>query len=378
MPDQNSIVSSSILQEQVVATTSGSQTQQTGKKPNTKRAAESKKLVFLSNKVLEEVMKKNETTGTKIAMKILEIYKDKKINMDFKNVQRRVYDALNVLSALNIIKKDRNKIKFKGSPFINGKGIEGLIGPTQSIQSRLLEEKQERELQLLKKKERIALLDKLIEQKQGQMKDESQLLKEKVLQHVAIKKIIPRNFNSDTHHHLQKVPIPFVGFKMEQQHSSQKILLQLSQDKDILSMHSEIPVTAFTENDIFEGMGIRQTKNMEIIDLIQPKHLQFVNKVLDRKPLPVNALNSTGTIKGNETNIASLNATVTDATNSNMDNQVCTMKGYSLSVPNSQSSVQKSYSTKKCDLNSADSSIMANKTPQAKLSQNTNQSVSIN
>lgn len=84
----------------------------------------------MSNKVLEEVMKKNETTGTKIAMKILEIYKDKKINMDFKNVQRRVYDALNVLSALNIIKKDRNKIKFKGSPFINGKGIEGLIGPT--------------------------------------------------------------------------------------------------------------------------------------------------------------------------------------------------------------------------------------------------------
>lgn len=75
-------------------------------------------------------MKKNETTGTKIANKILEIYKDKKINMDFKNVQRRVYDALNVLSALNIIRKDRNRIKFKGSPFINGKGIEGLIGPT--------------------------------------------------------------------------------------------------------------------------------------------------------------------------------------------------------------------------------------------------------
>lgn len=52
----------------------------------TKRAAESKKLVFLSNKVLEEVMQKSETTGTKIAYRILEIYKDKKINMDFKNV----------------------------------------------------------------------------------------------------------------------------------------------------------------------------------------------------------------------------------------------------------------------------------------------------
>ncbi len=30
--------------------------------------------------------------------------------MDFKNVQRRVYDALNVLNAMDIIKKDRNQI----------------------------------------------------------------------------------------------------------------------------------------------------------------------------------------------------------------------------------------------------------------------------
>lgn len=35
-------------------------------------------------------------------------------NLDFKNVQRRVYDALNVLSALDVINKDRNRITFKG------------------------------------------------------------------------------------------------------------------------------------------------------------------------------------------------------------------------------------------------------------------------
>lgn len=34
--------------------------------------------------------------------------------VDFKNVQRRVYDALNVLNALGIISKDRNKIRFIG------------------------------------------------------------------------------------------------------------------------------------------------------------------------------------------------------------------------------------------------------------------------
>ena len=32
--------------------------------------------------------------------------------MDFKNVQRRVYDALNVLNAMDIIRKDRNQIYF--------------------------------------------------------------------------------------------------------------------------------------------------------------------------------------------------------------------------------------------------------------------------
>jgi hypothetical protein len=32
--------------------------------------------------------------------------------VDFKNVQRRVYDALNVLNAMDIIRKDRNLIFF--------------------------------------------------------------------------------------------------------------------------------------------------------------------------------------------------------------------------------------------------------------------------
>jgi len=79
-----------------------------------KRSSENKKLVFLSKKVLEEVSTKKETTGTNIANHILEIYKERNMKLDFKNVQRRVYDALNVLSALDVINKDRNRITFKG------------------------------------------------------------------------------------------------------------------------------------------------------------------------------------------------------------------------------------------------------------------------
>ena len=79
-----------------------------------KRSSESKKLVFLSKKVLEEVIAHKQTTGTKIAYKILGIYQSKKICMDFNNVLKRVYDALNVLHALNIINKDRNRITYRG------------------------------------------------------------------------------------------------------------------------------------------------------------------------------------------------------------------------------------------------------------------------
>mmetsp|Transcript_5997 Transcript_5997/g.5405 ORF Transcript_5997/g.5405 Transcript_5997/m.5405 type:complete len:142 (+) Transcript_5997:421-846(+) len=69
-----------------------------------------KKLVFLSRTVLDKVRSKPMTTGTQIANEILELYKQFSEKVDFKNVQRRVYDALNVLSALNIITKDKSHI----------------------------------------------------------------------------------------------------------------------------------------------------------------------------------------------------------------------------------------------------------------------------
>lgn len=69
-----------------------------------------KKLVFLSRSVLQSVRESPMTTGTQIANEILILYQRFPGNVDFKNVQRRVYDALNVLSAMDIIKKQKNHI----------------------------------------------------------------------------------------------------------------------------------------------------------------------------------------------------------------------------------------------------------------------------
>ena len=70
---------------------------------------------MLSRKVLEEVRKNPNSTGTQIANDIIEYYmKLQGKKLDFKNVQRRVYDALNVFAALGIINKERNNIEYTG------------------------------------------------------------------------------------------------------------------------------------------------------------------------------------------------------------------------------------------------------------------------
>ncbi len=55
---------------------------------------------------------RQQTTGTEIAYEILELYKRFSDKVDFKNVQRRVYDALNVLSAMKVISKNKNTIVY--------------------------------------------------------------------------------------------------------------------------------------------------------------------------------------------------------------------------------------------------------------------------
>lgn len=72
-----------------------------------------KKLVFLSRSVLKCVRENPLTTGTQIANQILELYKKLfSEKADFKNVQRRVYDALNVLDAMDVIRKEKNNILY--------------------------------------------------------------------------------------------------------------------------------------------------------------------------------------------------------------------------------------------------------------------------
>uniref|UniRef100_A0AC35U624 Transcription factor Dp-1 n=1 Tax=Rhabditophanes sp. KR3021 TaxID=114890 RepID=A0AC35U624_9BILA len=91
-------------------------------KKYTKNPDQSKGLRHFSAKVCEKVKEKLKTTYSEVADELVKEYfesldtppETEKQQYDMKNIRRRVYDALNVLMALNMIKKDRKEITWIG------------------------------------------------------------------------------------------------------------------------------------------------------------------------------------------------------------------------------------------------------------------------
>lgn len=137
----------------------------TDKKRNEKPG---KGLRHFSMRVCQKVKEKGTTSYNEVADElVLEESEDAGDSVngscDQKNIRRRVYDALNVLMAMNIISKEKKEIKWLGLP-------------TSSVQ-----ECEEIEIQNQQTRKRI-------EEKQQQ-------LRELVLKHVSFKSLIERNKN---------------------------------------------------------------------------------------------------------------------------------------------------------------------------------------
>ena len=65
--------------------------------------------------VFEFLKKTGVTTGTQVTEHILNDLKIQRKDDQFKNIQRRVYDSINVMSAAGVIKKDNKEIRFLGN-----------------------------------------------------------------------------------------------------------------------------------------------------------------------------------------------------------------------------------------------------------------------
>ena len=60
----------------------------------------------------EFLKKTGVTTGSQVTQHILNVLKSQKKDDQFKNIQRRVYDSINVMSAAGVIKKDNKEIRY--------------------------------------------------------------------------------------------------------------------------------------------------------------------------------------------------------------------------------------------------------------------------
>ena len=101
---------------------SGSQTpvQQPCKAATTPASTDKKGLRSFSGQVCQKVRDKKTTTYNEVADELVKDFAMSELNeelkYDEKNIRRRVYDALNVLMALEIISKDKKSISWKGFP----------------------------------------------------------------------------------------------------------------------------------------------------------------------------------------------------------------------------------------------------------------------
>ncbi|GER25782.1 transcription factor DP [Striga asiatica] len=98
-----------------------------------------------SMKVCEKVESKGRTTYNEVADELVAEFTDPNNNVatpdqqqyDEKNIRRRVYDALNVLMAMDIISKDKKEIQWKGLPRTSLSDLEELKTERFGLRSRI-------------------------------------------------------------------------------------------------------------------------------------------------------------------------------------------------------------------------------------------------
>jgi hypothetical protein len=71
-------------------------------------------LISISREVLKYLEETRCTKGTDVTKHILLQLNVSQDDLSFKNIQRRVYDAINVMNAIGILHKDKNNLFYKG------------------------------------------------------------------------------------------------------------------------------------------------------------------------------------------------------------------------------------------------------------------------
>lgn len=214
-----------------------------------RNSAASKGLRHFSMKVCQKVESKGKTTYNEVADELVKEFAllktpdMKSTTYDEKNIRRRVYDALNVLMAMDIIAKERKEISWRGLPSNSKDEVEALRH-AHTMATRAVETKKEH-------------------------------LKELLLQQIAFKKLLARNqARMGTTPRESRIHLPFIVIS-----TSDQTTIQLEMDtperRDLFFSFSA-PFEIHDDHEILMRMNLHRCSPDELQKLVPQDMVQFL------------------------------------------------------------------------------------------------------
>ena len=176
--------------------------------------------------VCQKVQQMGTTTYNEVAdelvKKVVEEREKEGTKFDEKNIRRRVYDALNVLMAMDIISKDKKEITWKGLPTAESQDLEAL--------------RQE------------------IEYQKSNLQKKRDAMKELLVQQVCFRNLIWHNHQRRQRGTYQeKIPLPFIVVNTN---NASVIQCDMSRDRTDVMFDFSMPFEINDDNTILKKMGL--------------------------------------------------------------------------------------------------------------------------
>jgi len=195
-------------------------------------------------KVCSKVEEKGRTTYNEVADELVkEVIAERKKEgdnvrgkFDEKNIRRRVYDALNVLMAMDIISKEKKEIRWKGLPSNAHHDLDML---QRDVQFRTQELERKRDS-----------------------------LRELLVQQVCFRNLVEMNRRRESKED-ERIPLPFIVVNT---HSSAVIQCEMSPDRSDVMFDFSMPFEINDDNTILKRLGMNKT-TMPVLEEILPKDL---------------------------------------------------------------------------------------------------------
>ena len=189
----------------------------------------------------------------------------KKQNHDDKNIRRRVYDALNVLMAMDIITKNKKEITWRGLP---GSSVQDHLGDGSGNRDA------GREVIGLSRRQRVQQLQEERSRRQLSIQAKRECLQELMVQSVCFHNLLGRNHAREFEElrrttqgnpgkgsdeckteesTIEKIPLPFIVINTD---SKSVVQCEMSQDRTNISFDFNQPFEINDDNEILKRLGM--------------------------------------------------------------------------------------------------------------------------